>query len=126
MSDDVLRRVMDRRAPAEAQASALRYQDACKKRLFRIVGKKVTTSFVGALARFEDFFGRLWGHGRPEQELSENERRWRELWRECRTEILNNGNNQVRALEAELAMHGVEWERYRYQLPAGPRPPAGP
>ncbi len=108
-----LRRAMEHNRNEEQQ----RYQEASLLRLQRIIEKKMTTTFIGALARFETYFGQLWGHRRDRGELSEQELAWRELWEQCRTEVLNNGNNQLRAVEAELALYTVWWKRHQLNLP---------
>lgn len=88
-----------------------------KRRLEGIVEKKSKTIMIGALARFEERFGVLWGHGKPEGELSEEEKAWRELWDVARTEVLNNGNNQIRAIKEEMGRYAVTYEGYHVKLP---------
>lgn len=63
------------------------------------IEKTATTILIGSLARFEKNFGHIWGLGKPEDTLDENELRWREVWLDCRTEILNYGHSQVRFLK---------------------------
>lgn len=116
--NDRLRRVSQQRKQGEDIVSEQRYVVASRQRLMKILQKKITTSFIGALAKMESFVGTsLWGHGKPESECNANELAWRELWNECRTEILNNGNNQIRAVESELSQYDVKWNRYRAVLP---------
>lgn len=109
-----LERVLARRKSPEGEAGAsrLRHLEDSRKRLLAILRKKSTTSFIGALALFEEFFGELWGQGVPEGQLNEEERYWRGLWNECRFEVLNNGNNQLRAAESALMQYDVDWKRY--------------
>ena len=116
--EDKLRRVNQQRKSVEEPAKELRYQDASRKRLARILKKKMTTAFIGALARFEQFFGEeIWGHGKPEEECTPEQLAWREVWEECRTEVLNNGNHQWRAVENEVVQYVVAWNRYQTTLP---------
>ena len=105
---------------AEGPARQARLRDESRLRLRRALERKLSTSFVGAISRFEEHFGALWGHGKPEGSLTENERRWRELWSRCRTEVLDNGNAQARAALAELSRYAVEWEGYRLDLTVAP------
>ena len=35
-----------------------------------------------------------------------------ELWTRARTEVLNNGNTQLRALRTEIASQTVKWNRH--------------
>lgn len=89
------------------------YEKDSRKRLDRIASKKMKTTFIGALSVFEQSeFGSLWGHNKPLSELTDEERKWREIWEEVRTEILNNGNNQLRALQNEISQYKISWNRH--------------
>lgn len=103
---------------SEAAGSAARYRDASRQRLRRIMVRKTTTSFIGAVAAFEKHFGHLWGHGKHLSLLSADEAAWRMLWEACRNDVLNNGNNQVRAVESEVAQYEVTWNRHSVTIPA--------
>jgi hypothetical protein len=113
---DIMKRLVAQRA-AEGEA---RYSEASRKRLQDIFEKKCKTSFIGALSQFEQFFGHLWGHGKSEDELTPNELAWRKTWNECRTAVLNNGNNQVRATHNEIQQYDVTWRRHERVLPVIP------
>jgi hypothetical protein len=63
---------------------------------------RVTTAFIGALARFEAAFGGWWGHGLPDHGLTPDQRHWRGVWREVRRGVLDNGNDQAKALVNEI------------------------
>lgn len=118
-----LRQVARQRQAAEDEGADRRYQDASRKRLLKIVKKKNTTTFIGAIAKFEQHVGvHLWGHGRPEGECTPEQLAWRDIWEVCRTEILNHGNNQQRALENELGQYTVVWDRHTAVLPVIDRP----
>ena len=73
--------------------------------------KKVKTTMIGALASFEKEFGSLWGH--DAEKLSDEEQYWLDRWDDVRTEILNNGNNQIRAAMEEIAQYTLTWNRYQ-------------
>jgi hypothetical protein len=77
-------------------------------RLVANLERKLLTTGVGALDRFEALFGRLWGDGKSDDELTENERAWRRLFLECREKIFDGTNHQIRNMRAELALHEVE------------------
>ncbi len=95
------------------QAKEERFAEQSRKRLDKIISTKIRTAFVGALASFEEEFGVLWGNEKEDDgELTDNERAWREIWENVRTEILNNGNTQLRAARNEIANHVVQWNRY--------------
>lgn len=112
---DLHNKMMDvsiRRKKDEGHAQE-RYRVSSRQRLMRILQKKFKTSFIGALAQFEKRFGHLWGHGKQESECSPNELLAREAWEQCRTDVLNNGNHQLRAVEQELSQYDVTWQRYQ-------------
>lgn len=93
-----------------------RFLEQSRDRLGRILEKKCTTAFIGALSCFEKFFGDLWGHGKRAADLSEEEAAWLERWQQCRTEVLNKGNAQTRAVRAELDNHSVAWGRHKLEM----------
>lgn len=102
------------------EADTQRYKEASKRRLLKILTRKGTTCFIGALDKIEKYIGvELWGHGKLESDCTPEQLFWRDVWEPCRTEILNNGNNQIRAMESELSQYTVNWDRHQYNLPAG-------
>jgi hypothetical protein len=90
------------------------YREQSKKRLLTILEKKFKTTMIGALARFEENFGYLWGHGKDD--LTERELEFKKIWDDTRTEILNNGNNQLRGAQDELAQYSMSWDKYRTEF----------
>ena len=96
-------------------------QQNSKKKLLRAVETKFKTAFIGALNQFEKKFGFLWGHGKPDNELTQNEKDFREIWEEARAEVLNNGNNQLRASQEEIAEYTMERNKYELNLTVKPR-----
>jgi hypothetical protein len=106
------------------EAHRQRWLDDCRKRLDTIASRKIKTSFIGALDLFEKTFGFMWGvdmemGGKPprEEDLTEEQAIMYELWQKVRTEILDNGNTQLRGLSNEISNHIVEWKRYHMDLP---------
>lgn len=93
-----------------------RYREGCKKRLLNTIEKKFKTTIIGAIASVEAGFGELWGHGKPEVELTEDERNFRAIWQEVRTEILNKGNNNLRGAQDEIAQYSTTWEGFRTEF----------
>jgi hypothetical protein len=88
----------------------INYKDLSKQRLCKIMKKKITTSLIGSLARFEKFFGSNWGH--EVENPTEQQILYKKLWELCRNEILTHGNNQLRALEKELQEYDINWNRH--------------
>lgn len=99
------------------EANNRQIEEDSRERLKRIAAKKVTTGFIFPLAEFEKVFGlQLWGHGLPEEKLTDQQLANRARWEAARIAILNNGNTQVRALRAEMDLHEVRYVGYRMQL----------
>lgn len=92
------------------EARRQKYLEACRKRLSMIAETKVKTAFIGALDAFEKEFGDLWGRNNTRK--TDEEQEWYNKWQNVRTNILNNGNNQSRALLNEIANNIIEWNRY--------------
>ena len=90
------------------------YKENSKKRLINNIDKKFKTTMIGSLAVFEKYFGSLWGHGEPS--LTEEQKHFRELWEEARTDILNNGNTQMRIAQEEIAQYSMTWNRYKTEF----------
>ena len=84
-----------------------------KRQLLEKVTRKFKTTMIGALASFEEYFGELWGHGKHRGDLTQEEIRYREIWEEARTAVLNKGNSCLRGALDELAQHAVNKERYK-------------
>lgn len=88
-----------------------------RERLKRTSTKKFKTSFIFPISEFETAFGlELWGHGLPEDQISSIQKANRKRWQQVRTNILNNGNIQRRAMEAEIDLHEVRFIGYQMDL----------
>jgi hypothetical protein len=101
-----------------AEQAKEQYKEDSRYRLLKIIKKKLLTTTIGSLSVVEEEIGRpLWGHGLPESECSPEQLAWRKIWESCRNKILNNGNNQIRAVEKEIPQYTVKWERYNTVMP---------
>tara|TARA_R110002020_G_scaffold55309_3_gene153619 strand:- start:3303 stop:3662 length:360 start_codon:yes stop_codon:yes gene_type:complete len=89
-----------------------KYKDSSKKRLLNNIKSKFNTTTIGSLAIFEEAFGFLWGHGIHPDELSEEEKEWRETWADARTKILDLGNSNSRGAQSEISQYTLSWNRY--------------
>lgn len=68
-----------------------------------ILKKRIQTTMIGALHEFEKSFGYLWGqHKSEDEELTDKEDRFLDVWEDTRNKILNNGNNQLRKAVSEI------------------------
>lgn len=113
------------------------YLKESKKRLNTIIDRKMQTTFIGALSAFQNKFGFLWGdesynYTEETEKLLEELKKiglgedyCYQIWMECREKVLNNGNNQMRAINNELEQYTIEWNRYRLNLPVKPRKSGG-
>ena len=91
-----------------------KYKENSKKRLINNIEKKFKTTMIGSLAVFEKQFGFLWGHG--ENNPTDEQIHFRNLWEDARTEILNNGNTQLRIAQEEIAQYSMTWNRYHTEF----------
>lgn len=71
---------------------------------------------IGALARFEKYFGSLWGYNKPNDVLTDEERRWKDIWEVTRTEVLNNGNNQMRSAGEEISNYTIKFNKFKTEF----------
>ena len=111
-----LQRFMDIKQKSR-EASQANFAEESRKRLDKIISQKMNTTFIGAISAFESNFGFLWGAGKK-GELTEDEQHLLNIWQRVRTDILNNGNNQLRALRNELQNHSVSWNRHTLTIKA--------
>lgn len=91
-----------------------RYQDGSRLRLSNNVSKKMTTSMIAALSTFEENFGYLWGHNK--KNLTPQERQFYEIWQDCRSRILDDGNANIRAVKQEISEYDCKWHPYKTEI----------
>ena len=97
-------------------ANDQKYEAHSKSMLKKHIETKFKTTMIGALSKFEELFGHLWGHGLTEDQLTEEQLRFREAWQLARTEILNNGNNQLRAAQNEIEQYTIRFNKSEYNF----------
>jgi hypothetical protein len=112
---------MHRIGKSREKAEPIREQKAkaivAKRQFSGVLDKKFKTTFIGAISQIQDAFGELWGENKQEEDRTEQEREWYDIWQQVRTNILNNGNNQLRAALNELQQYNIIWEGYKLNLP---------
>lgn len=81
-----------------------------KERLREVFARKLKTTMIGEIAKVEHFLGHLWGHGLDEKDCTDDQLDLYEIWQQCRDEMLNLGNSQLRAASSELDLYNVEWK----------------
>jgi hypothetical protein len=82
------------------------------KDIEKILKKKIETTMIGCLARFEESFGYLWGQNK--EKLSDKELEFLELWERVRESILDHGNSQIRKAISELRPDSIGKVKYSY------------
>ena len=87
-----------------------------KDNLIKIITTKLRTAFIGALSQFEENLGYLWGHGKDCEDLTKNEKDFKKIWNKIRDKVLDNGNNQIRAIESEIDLYDIVWNGYQYKF----------
>lgn len=96
-----------------AEASKERRKEDARAHLSGVAAKKITTTLIASLAKFEEHFGSLWGHGLQAWECTPAQLEERIVWATCREEILDRGNAQMRALDKEIALFDVLYVGHR-------------
>jgi hypothetical protein len=79
------------------------------------IEKRIKTTMIGSLAKFEETFGYLWEENGPDQNMYED------MWEETRNNILNHGNHQIRSAMKDLAnyLHDKNFKynnKYHYKF----------
>jgi len=83
----------------------------------QVLTKRFQTTMIGALYEFEKAFGYLWGHHKSDDnDLTNNELKFLEIWDNTRNHILNNGNNQLRKAMADLENINRNDTKYSYRF----------
>ena len=107
----------NKRVIGEARkANEEKFKTDSKKRLVKNIEKKFQTTMIGSLSSFENVFGELWGHGKTDENLTDEEIYWRAKWEVVRTEVLNNGNHQLRGAIEEVMEYTMTWNRYKTEF----------
>ena len=113
-NDDIKNLILFNKRKAAQEKSEMIYKESSKKRLMDNISKKFKTTMIGAIARYEAAFGELWGQDTDNP--SEEQQELRRVWEEVRTDILNNGNSQLRAALEEIAQYTMSWDKYKTNL----------
>jgi len=82
------------------------------KDIEKLIRKKIETTMIGCLARFEESFGYLWGQDKDH--LSQSEEEFSAIWEQVRESILDHGNTQIRKAMGELRGESTGKVKYSY------------
>ncbi len=88
-------------------------RDYDKEQLKKDIDTKLKTTFIGAIASIEKHFGIFWN---DEQPVTKEELANFELFEIVRTEILDNGNKQIRNFEKILSKYDISRKKYKYNF----------
>ena len=92
------------------------------ERLRFYIEKRLQTTMIGALSKFEDNFGYLWGHDiDDETELTQSQQDFADLWERTRNQILNQGNQQIRNIKEDFYKYGGMFKQKYYYNFGKPR-----
>jgi hypothetical protein len=88
------------------------------------VEKRLQTTMIGSLSKFEDTFGFLWGHNvENEEDLTTDQIEFADIWETTRNQILNQGNAQIRNIKEDFYKYGGLFRQtYNYNFKAPPAP----
>ena len=90
--------------------------DQDKGKLKDAVNTRINNVMIYPLSQFEIAFGHLWGEGKVDDELSEEERSNRVKWEQCRNNILDNGNHNRRSAIGFIDRFNVEKRGYKMRF----------
>lgn len=80
----------------------------------------VNTTMIGALNELEQTMGILWGHGKPVNELTIEQKRNRDLWGQVRQAILDKGNEAAEKASYHINRFTVTYKntdkKYNYNF----------
>ena len=88
------------------------FLDASRERLKTACLKKIDTTMIGALDAIEKELSELIGDCSNADQIM-----LKEAFLRARSKILDNGNNQKRAISDEIRHYIVDWQMYTVTLP---------
>ena len=91
---------------------ANKYSEQSREKLKEIVIKYMKTIMIGALHDMEQNLGVVWGHGKDESELTDNQKKGRKMWEAARESVLDRGNLKIAHFISEISRYDVTWNKY--------------
>lgn len=83
-----------------------------QQEILKNIETRLRTIMIGSLSRIEKHFGYLWNYGDDAE--TKNHEIFSEKWEDLRLEILNHGNNQIRAAIDDMEMFFNKENKYVY------------
>lgn len=108
--------IRDRKTNKQEKQNEIKHK--AKQRLVRAITKKFQTCFIGSVDSVEHHFGVLWGKDQKETKTS-FQLKVAKRWQELRTEMLDKGNSQLRAMLKELEEYDIDWIGHNLEIEIG-------
>ena len=86
-----------------------------KDNVMKICEKAIKTTMIGAISSLEDSLGHLWAH--ESIPSNEQEQYMKEIFTKIRSEILGNGNDQIRNVITELENYNITQKNKSINIP---------
>lgn len=93
-------------------------QHKSKERLRLAIEKKFQTCFIGVINSVEEHFGDLWGKFSNEEKTA-FQAKVLKRWKILRREMLDKGNDQLRAMLKETEEYDVVWNGHNIRFDVG-------
>jgi hypothetical protein len=90
-------------------------------RLRFYVEKRLQTTMIGAISKFENNFGFLWGQDiEKDEDLTPQQLEFADMWERTRNQVLNQGNAQIRNIKDDFYKWGGLFKQnfnYSFKVP---------
>jgi DNA-binding transcriptional MerR regulator len=106
------RRLLDSKQAERVKKEREAFLDASRERLKTACLKKIDTTMIGALDAIEKELSELIGDCSNADQIM-----LKEAFLRARSKILDNGNNQKRAISDEIRHYIVDWQMYTITMP---------
>ena len=80
---------------------------AAKAKLINLTKKQAMTILIGNLYEVEERFGHLWGHTKEEDDRTDDERMFLEVWTDTRNAILDKGHSRIDRIVEEFENYEI-------------------
>lgn len=110
------RRILSKEQTEKAKKEREAFLDASRDRLKSACLKKIDTTMIGALDAIEKELSPLIGDCSNVDQIM-----LKEAFLRARSKILDNGNNQKRAISDEIRHYVVDWQMYTITMPVKPK-----
>lgn len=83
-----------------------------QEQIIKDVETRLKTIMIGSISRIEKSFGYLWNHG--DDPTTTTQELFADKWEDLRLDLLNHGNNQIRATINDLENFFDKQNEYNY------------